>query len=102
MSILHMVNKSPFERSALASCLAHTCPGDAVLLIEDGVYGAVKGGKAGETLKAANGGAALYALGPDLAARGLKEEALAEGVRVVDYDGFVDLVAEHDASQAWL
>jgi tRNA 2-thiouridine synthesizing protein B len=101
MSILHTVNKSPFERTAFASCLAHASPGDAVLLIEDGVYGAVKGGTAGAALAKANG-AALYALGPDLAARGLKEEALVEGVRIVDYDGFVDLVAEHDVSQAWL
>jgi sulfur transfer complex TusBCD TusB component (DsrH family) len=25
-----------------------------------------------------------------------------DGIKVVDYDGFVDLVAEHDAVQSWL
>ena len=33
--MLHIVNKSPTERSNLASCLAHALPGHSVLLIED-------------------------------------------------------------------
>ena len=44
MSTLHTVNKSPFERNALKSCLGHLTAGDAVLMIEDGVVGARKGG----------------------------------------------------------
>ena len=40
-------------------------------------------------------------LGPDLQARGL-ENKLADGIKVVDYDGFVKLVAEHDSVQSWL
>ena len=43
MSTLHMVNKSPFERNAMQSCLEHTLDGDGIILFEDGVYGAVKG-----------------------------------------------------------
>ena len=42
--MLHIVNKSPYEKSALASCLAHATKGSAVLLIEDGVYAVVQGG----------------------------------------------------------
>ncbi len=38
--MLHIVNKSPGERSTLASCLAHARPGHSVLLIEDAVYAA--------------------------------------------------------------
>lgn len=41
--LLHTVNKSPFERNALESCLQHAKKGSSVLLIEDGVYGAIKG-----------------------------------------------------------
>ena len=41
--MLHTVNKSPFERDALGSCLRHAKKGSEVLLIEDGVYGAIKG-----------------------------------------------------------
>jgi tRNA 2-thiouridine synthesizing protein B len=100
--MLHTVNKSPFEKSTFESCLNHARPGDAVLLIEDGVYAAVKGTAAADHIAARNGDLSLYALGPDLAARGIKEASLIKGISVVDYGGFVDLVAEHDVSQAWL
>ncbi|MBW8307087.1 MAG: sulfurtransferase complex subunit TusB, partial [Thiobacillus sp.] len=43
----------------------------------------------------------IYALGPDLAARGMAGRVL-DGVNVVDYGGFVDLVAEHSNCQSWL
>ena len=44
MNTLHTINKSPFERGSMASAFAHASPGDAVLMIEDGVLGARKGG----------------------------------------------------------
>ncbi len=102
MSILHTVNKSPFEKSTFKSCLDHAKAGDAVLLIEDGVYAATTGTAAAKLIAARNGEVALYALGADLEARGISEGSLLKGVSVVDYGGFVDLVAEHDVSQAWL
>ena len=43
----------------------------------------------------------IYALEPDLAARGMLTRAI-DGVRLVDYGGFVDLVVEHNAVQSWL
>ena len=102
MSILHTVNKSPFEKSTFKSCLDHIKSGDAVLLIEDGVYAATKGTAAAELIAAKSADISLYALGADLEARGISASALVEGISVVDYGGFVDLVAEHDVSQAWL
>jgi tRNA 2-thiouridine synthesizing protein B len=39
---------------------------------------------------------------PDFAARGMKAENLIDGIQGVDYAGFVDLVAEYKATQAWL
>jgi tRNA 2-thiouridine synthesizing protein B len=44
----------------------------------------------------------FYVLGPDVAARGLSDTPLIEGIDVVDYGGFVDLVAENDVTQSWL
>jgi len=102
MSILHTVNKSPFEKSTFKSCIDHAKPGDAVLLIEDGVYAATKGTAAQGLIDTRNGDLAVYALGADLEARGIAEGSVVEGVSVVDYGGFVDLVTEHDVSQAWL
>lgn len=99
--MLHIVNKSPTERNALASCLAHARKGGAVLLIEDAVYAATRGNAAQASIERALQELPVYALGPDLEARGLRTNVL-EGVKVVDYGGFVDLVAEHRTSQSWL
>ena len=43
MGMLHTVNKSPFERNTLESCISLAKSGSSVLLIEDGVIGAMKG-----------------------------------------------------------
>lgn len=99
--ILHTVNKSPYAASALESCLARLTGGAALLLIEDGVYAALAGGTFAERLVSAGRQHALYVLGPDLAARGLAERPLVDGLRVIDYQGFVQLAADHSAVQAW-
>ena len=100
--MLHTVNKSPQERNALDSCLRLAAKGSAILLIEDGVYGALAGSEAATKIGSRMGDFKFYALGPDLAARGLSEIPLVDGLEVVDYGGFVDLVAEREAHQAWL
>ncbi len=102
MPTLHMINKSPFERNAFASCLNHLMADDAVLMFEDAVVGARKGASSEAQIQSALKSCAVYALGPDLAARGMKPDDLVGGVKVVDYDGFVDLVALHERTQAWL
>ena len=98
MSMLHLVNKSPYENGNLNTATSIMNDGDALLLIEDAVYGAVKAGKASAMLV----GCKVSVLGPDLAARGISEDKLADGVDVVDYAGFVDLVEANDKVQSWL
>ena len=98
MSMLHLVNKSPFENGYLNRASSIMNDGDALLLIEDAVYGAVKAGKASAMLD----GHTVSVLGPDLAARGISEDKLADGVNVVDYAGFVELVEANDKVQSWL
>ena len=100
MSILHTVNKSPFQKNDLSSCLAHVNDGDAVLLIEDGVYGAVAGTEVAKQVSDTD--ASVYVLGGDLAARGIADDKIAEGIKVVGYDGFVNLALEHSAVNSWL
>lgn len=97
--MLHIVNKSPYERNSLESCLRLAKEGSAVLLIEDGVYGATKGGSVEAKVQGA--GVKVYALAADLQARGIADRVM-DGVTVVDYGGFVDLVAEHSNLQSWL
>ena len=98
--MLHVVNKSPLERTTLDSCLRVALAGSGLLLIEDGIFAAVKGTAAAASLKQANG-VTVYALWPDVEARGMQDRIL-DGVKMVDYGGFVDLVAEHATVQSWL
>lgn len=102
MSILHTVNKSPFERNSLESCLKFATQGDVVLLFEDGVYAALKGTQVEGQLKAALTKQSLYVLGPDFSARGFTSDRVIDGIKVVDHADFVDLAAENDKVQAWL
>ncbi|PHQ97502.1 MAG: sulfurtransferase complex subunit TusB [Marinosulfonomonas sp.] len=102
MGTLHTVNKSPFATGALLSCLAHAKDGDTVLMIEDGVYGASSGTKVSDVLAARSGAVTLCVLGPDFAARGLNNARLLDGIKSVDYAGFVELAADCDRTQAWL
>lgn len=102
MSTLHTVNKSPFERNSFSSCLAHAVDGDAILMIEDAVVGARKGTNFTPALAAKLASCAIYVLSPDLSARGMKPEDVLEGVKLVDYTGFVDLTTEKSRVCAWL
>ncbi len=99
--MLHTINKSPDERNAFDTCLAHTKKGHAVLLIEDGVYAAMKGTASAKKLEQAMKTVQVYALQPDIEARGIQGRIL-DGVKLVDYGGFVDLAAEHPTVQSWL
>lgn len=99
--MLHTVNKSPFEKNSLSTCLAHASNGSAVLLIEDGVYGALKGTTASATVESAMQNVTVYALESDLKLRGVADKVM-DGIKVVDYNGFVDLACENDKVQAWL
>lgn len=102
MSSLHIVNKSPFERNTLDSCLRLAAKGSAVLLFEDGVIGAMKNTKHSDAVANAMSDISFYVLGPDIKARGLKDGNVIDGIKVIDYDGFVDLTTEHKTVQSWL
>ncbi len=99
--MLHIVNKSPSQTRTLDSCLRLAQNGSAVLLIEDGVYAATRGNADARALHAACSRLQVYALQPDCDARGITA-LLAEGVTLVDYGGFVDLVAQRKTTHSWL
>lgn len=102
MSDLYTVNKSPFERDSLKTCLRMALPGASILLYEDGVYGAVKGTTVTDSVVAAMSDKKIFALGADLKARGFGDDRIIDGITLVDYAGFVDLVESNDKVQAWL
>ena len=99
--MLHIVNKSHAQTSSLQSCLRLAKAGSALLLIEDAVYAATQAGAAGSGLDGATTPLKVYALQPDVEARGMAGKVI-DGVAAVDYAGFVGLVAEHPNNQSWL
>ena len=50
MPVLHIINKSPYERGSLDTCLRLARDDAAILLIEDGVYALRKNAAAAEKL----------------------------------------------------
>jgi tRNA 2-thiouridine synthesizing protein B len=91
--MLYTVNKSPLMFGNLRSML-RIAPADApILLYEDGVYAAAKGATSEELIRQALEQHPVYALQADLEARGLP--SLVEGIQVIDYEGFVELVEQH-------
>jgi tRNA 2-thiouridine synthesizing protein B len=100
--MLHTINKSPFERNSLDSCLRLSVKGSPILLIEDGVLAAAKRTIVSDKIAAATNDHPIYVMGPDLRARGITDDDVADGITVVDYGGFVDLVVEHGTVQSWM
>ena len=97
--MLHTINKTPLKSDSLASCLRFARKGDPILLIEDGVYAAQAGAKSEEMVQSSLNDHAVYALEGDIKARGLQR--LIGDIKVIDYDGFVDLVEQHQVN-TWL
>ncbi|MDP1930664.1 MAG: sulfurtransferase complex subunit TusB [Gammaproteobacteria bacterium] len=106
MTTLHTVNKFSLTSSALDSCLRVALPGDAILLMEDGVYNAVGASLASddaginvETRSTASIG--IYALKEDLQARGIAHDSLPSSIEPVSYADFVTLVCTHHKTVSW-
>ncbi len=99
--MLHTVNKSPFDDKTLETCLKFAKQGSTVLLIEDGVYAAARDTAVAKQVQDAMQRVSVCALKPDVEARGMQNRVM-DGVRLVDYGGFVDLVTEHNAVQSWI
>ncbi|MDT8400031.1 MAG: sulfurtransferase complex subunit TusB [Pseudomonadales bacterium] len=88
--ILHTVNKSPFRSDTLSSCLRLALPGSAILLLEDGVYGAMDNPQNRKLLAHLSHSHELFVLEEDLTARGITGNIM-PGIKKTDYAGFVEL-----------
>ncbi|MEZ5658129.1 MAG: sulfurtransferase complex subunit TusB [Burkholderiaceae bacterium] len=98
--MLHIVNRSPLNTTAFDT-LDRLASHGALLLIEDAVYAATEGNAAAGQLARLGEKLTIYALAPDLQARGMADRVL-PSVNLVDYAGFVDLVVEQPNCQSWL
>ena len=83
----------------MEACIRFLQPGDPVLFIEDGVYAVQVGNRFSDLIENTIKSNPVYVLQPDLVARGVS--AVVEGVESIDYEGFVELVEEHQVN-SWL
>ena len=97
--MLHTVNKSPLSSRTLGLCLRFAQKGEPILLFEDGVFAAKAGTSVESVMKEAIAKHPVYALSADVKARGI--DKLIDGVKVIDYAGWVDLTVEHKVNN-WL
>tara|TARA_Y100000590_G_scaffold438092_1_gene560486 strand:- start:2489 stop:2797 length:309 start_codon:yes stop_codon:yes gene_type:complete len=102
MGILHTINKSPFENNSLESCLSLLAPDSSILFIEDAVIAAMQNTRFSSLVQSKLEAFKVYALQPDLDARGLDGEKVISGIEVIGYDDFVDLAVSHKSVQSWL
>ena len=100
--MLHTINKSPFEKDSLTTCLRYAQDGASILFIEDAVYACTKGTEFEKIIQERQDNMKFYVLGPDLEARGLDNSNLTNSIEIVDYKGFVKLVADNEKIQNWL
>jgi tRNA 2-thiouridine synthesizing protein B len=101
MSTLHTINKSPYSNGSLSSCMNICSKCDAILLLEDGVFGALKSAPESEQLqRLILSGTKVFAISADVKARGLTDKLLTS-IELVDYNGFVQLSIEHRCIQSW-
>jgi tRNA 2-thiouridine synthesizing protein B len=91
--MLFTINHSPQNSNAFESALRIAPPAAPILLYEDGVYLAKAGTQnEGQVLKVLKNHP-LFALDADLEARGIFK--IIEGIKIISYDGFVELVEQH-------
>ncbi len=98
MTTLHTISKAPSDTSLWQSCLSALLPGDALLMIENGVYAASQTSIIRQ-LQSMND-VSLYLLSADIEARGLAEQIRTEAT-LVDDQQFVALCCQHAKVVSW-
>ena len=95
--ILHTVNRSPFQQATLAQCIQRYADGDGIILLEDGVYGALQHSPQARQLSATN----CFAIETDMQARGLSDKSLIEAIELIDFEHFVELSCRYSLVMSW-
>lgn len=93
--ILHLLNKAPSQSECYQQLSATVQAGDAVMLIENGVYAAIQ---ADTVLPKVS---KIFVLTSDFEARGLSGETLSDKLELVDQTGFVDLCCQFQKVVSW-
>jgi len=96
--VLHVVSGSPFSNNALSDCLEVIAQNHALLLVGNGVYGAVLHSPVADQLKKVS--SPVHALKEDVIARGLQNELL-DNIELIDFSRWVELTVTFDKTLSW-
>lgn len=99
--MLHIINQSPFNSNCLERCLRIIDQQDVILFIENGVVATLINTSSTPLLNEALKTNSIYALEPDLAARGLLKKVI-PAIQVINYAEFVELTIKHYPIQSWV
>ena len=97
-AILHIVNQSPFSSTLLKQCMDRFNNDDGLILLEDGVYGAMSQHPYAQNVRNIK---RCYAIKNDLLARGISLDDISDSIQVIDYDEFVQLTIAFPLSHSW-
>ena len=95
--MLHTLRHSPWQAD-IEGLLRMLGDGDELLLIQDGVFAAIDGGRFIEMLN--NAPITVLALKDDIDARGLAGQ-ISTKIDVVGYTDFVKLAIKHSTQMSW-
>ncbi|WP_312241380.1 sulfurtransferase complex subunit TusB [Pantoea sp.] len=95
--MLHTLMYSPWQCD-IETLLRMLSQGDDLLLLQDGVLGALEGSAMLDRLLSAP--ATLWVLTEDVEARGLSVQ-ISTRLQSLDYTGFVALTAKHQQQMTW-
>ena len=96
-SILHIISQSPFSHPGLQQCLEVYRSCDSLLLLNNGVLASLISQPLARDLL----NKTCYCLGDDLIARGLDDQTRIPGIKMTDYEGFVQLCTQYTLTQSW-
>ena len=98
-TILHIINKSSLRCHSVSQLQMLTSAQDGILFFENGVYNAIST-QTNQAIFAMIGGK-VFAMLPDLKARGYEQLDIMADITAVDYDEFVELTLKYDLVRSW-
>lgn len=98
MATLHILNKSPANKTLINSLIIALSNGDSLLVIEDGIYAATHSKQ--QPFSNLDIELNFFALEPDIKARGMEKNIISI-FKSVNYRQFVNLCSKADKVISW-
>lgn len=95
--MLHLIYQSPLESATLQRIAC----GDSLLFMENALFRLLKTGSQALELKKIVSTHSLFVLQDEIEIRGIECSELITGIKIINYEGFVNLTLEHALIQTW-